>query len=301
MMGKGTREEAAALLAWYAAMGADEAIGESPVDRFAARRADAGAPGRAPSPAPGTTPARAAGAAGAASAHRDAARDHAARQGAAEPTLAAPAARSASEAVRGAAEAAAACRSIPELVEAVRAFEGCALKRTATNTVVYDGTPEARLMLIGEAPGAEEDRKGLPFVGRAGQLLDRMLKAIGLERATGAYITNVLFWRPPGNRTPTPEEIALCLPFVERQIALVKPKVLVLVGGTPAKALLGTAEGITRLRGRWFRYQGAGLPAPVDTTATFHPAYLLRQPSHKREAWRDLLAVQARLEAQGGD
>ncbi|MEX2648473.1 MAG: uracil-DNA glycosylase [Alphaproteobacteria bacterium] len=193
------------------------------------------------------------------------------------------------------AAAAEACATIKELAQAIAAFEGCPLKKTATRTVVYDGNPAARLMLIGEAPGAEEDRRGLPFVGAAGKLLDRMLAAIGLDRG-GVYITNAIFWRPPGNRAPTPEEIGLCLPFVERQIALVQPAVLVFVGGIAAKAMLGRSEGITKLRGHWYRLQPRGLSAPVDATATFHPAYLLRQPAQKREAWRDLLAIRARLD-----
>lgn len=194
-----------------------------------------------------------------------------------------------------AAEVAAACQTIDDLVAAIGAFAGCGLRRTATHAVVYDGNPAARVMLVGEAPGAEEDRLGKPFVGPAGKLLDRMLAAIGLDRGA-VYITNTIFWRPPGNRTPTPEETAQCLPFVERQIALIAPRVLVFVGASAAKALLGRAEGITRLRGRWLSYQASGLNAPIDAMATFHPAYLLRQPSHKREVWRDLLAIRAKLE-----
>ena len=150
-------------------------------------------------------------------------------------------------------------------------------------------------MFVGEAPGAEEDRRGLPFVGKAGQLLDRMLAAIGLDR-TSVYITNVLPWRPPGNRNPTPEEIAVCLPFVERQIELVAPRLLVLVGGISAKSLLSRTEGITRLRGKWYDHTAAAGSATVPTTAIFHPAYLLRQPALKREAWRDLQAIRRKLD-----
>jgi DNA polymerase len=158
-------------------------------------------------------------------------------------------------------------------------------------------------MFIGEAPGADEDRIGRPFVGVSGQLLDRMIAAIGLSRLIHAYITNILFWRPPGNREPSSEEIALCLPFVMRHIELVRPKVLVFLGGPSAKTLLGRAEGITRLRGRWqdFRTQGMlerGEP-PIAAMAMFHPAYLLRTPGAKREAWRDLVAIKARLAETG--
>jgi uracil-DNA glycosylase len=183
-------------------------------------------------------------------------------------------------------------------LEALRAalgvFDGCPLKQTAMNLVFADGNPQAKLMVIGEGPGAEEDRQGLPFVGVSGQLLDRMLACIGLDR-TKAYITNVLFWRPPGNRTPTPSEIAACLPFVERHIELVDPDYLLLVGGISAKTLLGRSEGILKLRGRWAHYQHVGLARPIPALASLHPAYLLRQPAQKRLAWRDLLALQAAM------
>ncbi len=150
-------------------------------------------------------------------------------------------------------------------------------------------------MIVGEAPGAEEDRTGRPFVGRAGQLLDRMLAAIDLDR-TQVQITNVIYWRPPGNRKPTAAETAACLPFVLRHIALARPRVLVLAGGTAATTLLPVTDGITRLRGRWFELAVPGLDAPVATLPMFHPAFLLRTPERKREAWRDLLALKARLD-----
>jgi DNA polymerase len=196
----------------------------------------------------------------------------------------------------GASAAAQAAQTLAELELAVAAFEGCALKRTATNTVFADGIAGAPLMIIGEAPGADEDRIGRPFVGRSGQLLDRMLAAIGFDRRRNAYITNVLFWRPPGNRKPTDAEIASCLPFVWRQAALLRPRVVMLCGGTATAALLGRADGITRLRGRWFELAVAGIDAPVPALATYHPSFLLRAPARKGEAWRDLLAVQAKLE-----
>jgi DNA polymerase len=181
------------------------------------------------------------------------------------------------------------------LAAAVAGFDGCALKRTATNTVFIDGNPTGPVMIIGEGPGADEDRIGRPFVGRAGQLLDRMLAAIGLDRGS-VLITNVVYWRPPGNRTPTAAEIASCLPFVLRHIALVQPKVLVLAGGTAAGALLPQGQGITRLRGRWFDLAVPGLDRPVPTLPMFHPSFLLRTPERKREAWRDLLSLRARLD-----
>jgi DNA polymerase len=189
---------------------------------------------------------------------------------------------------------AAACRTVLELRAALESFPGCTLKASATNLVFADGNPEASLMLIGEAPGQEEDLRGLPFVGRSGKLLDRMLGAIGRDRSS-AYISNVIYWRPPGNRTPTLEETAACLPFALRLIELVRPKVLVALGGVAAKQLLDTNDGIMRLRGRWRRFRlSDGTEIPF--MPTFHPAYLLRQPAHKRLAWRDLLEIHGALE-----
>lgn len=191
-------------------------------------------------------------------------------------------------AVLSAREAARAAPDLAALKEALARFDGVSLSKTATNLVFADGNPQARVMLVGEAPGADEDRLGLPFVGVSGQLLDRMMAAIGLDR-TSFYITNVCFWRPPGNRKPTDLELAAQKPFVERHIELVAPKVLVLVGAAAAQGLLGTTEGITRLRGRWFHYQSGATSIPA--IPIFHPAYLLRQPAQKRETWRDLLKL----------
>lgn len=190
------------------------------------------------------------------------------------------------------------------LHDTIRSFDGCALKATASNTVIADGHAASRIMLIGEAPGAEEDRAGKPFVGAAGQLLDRMLAAIGRSRdsadpQSGAYITNMIFWRPPGNRTPTPQEIALCLPFTLRHIELVDPHAILLVGGVSAKALLDTQTGITRLRGQWASLTIGRKSWPV--LPIFHPAYLLRQPAQKAQTWADLLRFSAKArEAEGG-
>ncbi len=190
-------------------------------------------------------------------------------------------------AVLSAREAAGAARDLAALRAALERFEGVSLRRTATNLVFADGNPAAEVMLVGEAPGADEDRLGLPFVGVSGQLLDRMMAAIGLDRTT-FYITNVCFWRPPGNRKPTDLELAAQKPFVERHIELVAPKVLVLVGAAAAQGLLGTTEGITRLRGRWFQYTLGESGLTIPAMPIFHPAYLLRQPAQKRETWRDL-------------
>ena len=188
---------------------------------------------------------------------------------------------------------AASCRSLMALNKALSTFEGCALKETAINLCFADGNPEAEIMLIGEAPGAQEDRQGKPFVGPSGQLLDRMLKTIELDRSK-VYITNVIYWRPPGNRSPTAAEIAICQPFLERQIELLKPKLLVFVGGIAARALLGVTQGVTKLRGRSFVYKGEdGRETPA--IVMFHPAYLLRQPAQKRFAWRDLILIKKTL------
>lgn len=191
--------------------------------------------------------------------------------------------------------AAAGANSLEELKAILGRFEGVeSLRARATNMVFADGNPAASVMLVGEAPGADEDRIGKPFVGVSGQLLDRMLGSIGLDR-TSFYITNVCFWRPPGNRKPTEAELVAQQPFVQRHIELVNPKVLVLVGAASAHALLNTNDGITRLRGRWFEYQSAGLAGPIPTLPIFHPAYLLRQPAQKRETWADLLKLKSRI------
>ena len=186
------------------------------------------------------------------------------------------------------------CASIAELEEAVRAFDGCPLKQTATNTVFADGNPDAKIMFIGEAPGADEDRQGTPFVGVNGQLFDKMAASIGLDR-TNLYITNIIFWRPPGNRSPSTSEIAVCLPFVERHIELAGPDILVPLGGPAAKTLLGARQSITRLRGKWHPYQTSNMATPIDALPFFHPAHLLRSPAHKRESWLDLHAIRDRL------
>ncbi len=188
--------------------------------------------------------------------------------------------------------------SVEALREEVKNFDGCALRHTAMNLVFADGNPAASVMMIGEAPGEDEDRQGLPFVGVSGQLLNQMLSYVGLSRTENVYISNIIFWRPPGNRSPTDAEISACLPFTERHIALIKPKFLVLLGGVAAKSLLHTKEGITRLRGRWVDYVppvGSGLDHPIPCLPIYHPAYLLRTPAAKRQAWGDILQLVKRL------
>ncbi len=195
---------------------------------------------------------------------------------------------------------AAQCENLSQLREAISNFQGCALKETAVNLVFGAGNPSADLMFVGEAPGADEDREGEPFVGASGRLLDQMISAIGLRRGE-VYITNIVPWRPPGNRKPSSDECLACLPFIQRQIALIKPRVLVFLGGTAANALVGTSQGITRLRGRWLLYQDSGDTSGsqgIPAMPTFHPAYLLRQASLKRESWHDFLSVRERLRAE---
>lgn len=211
---------------------------------------------------------------------------------AAAPKLSAPSLTAAIESARELADAA---TTLQELEAGVRGFTGCALKKTATNTVFAQGNPASRLMFIGEAPGADEDRQGFPFVGASGQLLDLMLSYIGLQRESDFYITNTLFWRPPGNRPPTTDEIEICRPFVEKHIALVDPKIMVLVGGTATKAVLNDTRGITRLRGQKFSYKNDYMTRDVPVHVIYHPSYLLRQPTAKKQAWADLLALKAAL------
>ena len=195
-------------------------------------------------------------------------------------------------------EAALAANSLDELRNAVAAFEGLEVKTTATNMVFSDGNPKARVMVIGEAPGADEDMQGKPFVGRSGQLLDKILASAGLARTSddvksALYISNVLNWRPPGNRTPTPQETETCLPFLRRQIELARPEIVVALGGAAAQSLFRAKDGIMKLRGRWLDFEVGG--RPVKAMATLHPAYLLRSPAQKSLAWRDLKAIRKAL------
>ncbi|MDJ0514603.1 MAG: uracil-DNA glycosylase family protein [Methyloceanibacter sp.] len=273
-MSESDAKSASDLLAWYAAMGVDEAIGDAPVDRFAAS---------ATTPAPLEPAATQPIAEARASAQTPPeSLPKAKRLAAASPLTSEPA-----PALDG-------IETLADLEKAVAAFEGCPLKRTAKTTCFARGSAQAKVMLIGEAPGRDEDLQGKPFVGRAGKLLDKMLAAIGLDE-NSVYITNTIYWRPPGNRTPTPQEIASCAPFLARQIELLEPEVIVLLGGAAAKSMLETTEGIMRLRGKWKLYRAKERDIP--TLATLHPAYLLRSPEAKRQAWRDLLMLKERLSA----
>lgn len=261
----GHEKSARDLLEFYVEAGADALLGEQAVDRFATE--DAGLAARTPVPAT----ARAEPATRAPS------------------PLAPPAPDEATMAARDAAKRAA---TLEELRAVLDKFDGCALKATATQLVFADGNPQARLMFVGEAPGRDEDIEGLPFVGRSGKLLDRMLAAIGLDRRS-VYIANIVPWRPPGNRTPTPQESQICLPFISRQIELADPDILVCLGGPSAQTLLGIKEGITKTRGRWFTFDTG--KREIRAMPTFHPAFLLRSPLQKRFAWRDFLAIRKAL------
>jgi DNA polymerase len=265
--------DALTTLAWLVEAGADEAIADAPVNRLTAR------PPAPEAPVP-VTP-----------------RATASRTISAPPAAKASPQITGSDAISDAMKATAAAHSLEELKAAMEAFEGSALKRAATNTVFADGTPAGRVMFIGEAPGRDEDRIGKPFVGRAGQLLDKMLASIDLDRRRNVYITNVINWRPPDNRDPSPEEAAICLPFLRRHIELANPGIIVLLGAVAARHVMGITEGIMRTRGRWMEYRVGDAMVPV--MPTLHPAYLLRQPAHKKLAWRDLQAVASRMEALG--
>lgn len=258
-----------ALLAWLHEAGVDEAIGDTPINRLAPPAAPvllvenhlvaASAPAiNTPPPLAKASPA---------------------------PAIAASSARSIADR----------CHSLDELRQAVMAFDGCALKKTASKTVFADGNPSAKIMLIGEAPGAQEDLQGIPFCGPSGALLDKMLASIGLSRET-VYITNTVFWRPPGNRQPSKEETAICLPLVEKHIALIAPQLIILSGGTATSTLLSQDTSISRLRGRFYAYTNGYLAAEVPVAVTYHPSYLLRTPAQKKSAWADLLMIKKRLE-----
>jgi len=256
------------LLDFYAEAGVDALVGEEPVNRFAAVEAPA-PPSRTirdvmPPP------------------HREA-----------NGPAAALVPQALDEAAIAARAGAKSAKTLDELRGILEKFDGCALKTTATQLVFADGSPSARLMFVGEAPGRDEDIEGLPFVGRSGKLLDRMLAAIGLDR-TSVYIANIVPWRPPGNRTPTPQESQICLPFILRQIELADPDILACLGGPSAQALLGIKEGITKTRGRWFTFETG--KREIRALPTFHPAFLLRSPLQKRFAWRDFLAIKKALD-----
>ena len=292
----------AQVLAWYQAMGVDSVVAAGATDWLAKGRepplryrAPAAAPaGHSAGPPQATSPGQSTG--------RGRAAPTSPERGAAPARAsAAPSVTISDEAAEAhAREAARSAKSLDELRALLESFDGCGLKKTAKNLCFFRGASDARVMIIGEAPGRDEDRAGVPFVGRAGQLLDKMLEAIGLSEAD-THITNVVYWRPPGNRVPTPQETLICRPFLERQIRLVQPELIVTVGGAAAKLILNTSQGIMKVRGKWSAVE---VPAGPDEAAleipvmpTLHPAYLLRSPAHKRQAWRDLLAIRARLDS----
>ena len=268
------------LLAFYLEAGADALLGEEPVDRFADQE-----PARSPGP-PAAEPAT----------RRPplsySPKTRASGERPMPPAPTSPAPPSPDVAATDARQQARQAASLEELRRILESFEGCELKRHAKQLVFADGNPEARLMFVGEAPGREEDLEGRPFVGRSGKLLDLMIKAIGLDRTT-SYIANIIPWRPPGNRTPTPQESQICLPFILRQIELVDPDILVCLGGPSSQTLLGFTDGIMKTRGRWLTFNTG--TRDIRAIATLHPAYLLRQPLHKRLAWRDFLAIKKAL------
>lgn len=255
------------LLQWYALMGVDEAIADIPQDYTAKKK-----------PEPVKTPASM-------------------PQAIMKPTpVKANNPHSIAEEARKMADAA---KTLEELREAICNFDGCSLKKTATNTVFSDGNPDAEIMVIGEAPGANEDKEGIPFCGMSGKLLDKALENIGLTREKNLYITNNLFWRPPGNRKPTPEELAMCSPFVEKHIALFDPKLLILAGSTSATSILQKNVGISKLRGDLYEYTNPYMKHSVPVIVTYHPSYLLRQPSQKKLVWQDLLMAKRYIEEKG--
>ena len=259
------RQDQIAALEWHLQMGADEAVEETPINRFLPKENETSLPESSESVPKQAKPV--------------------------PEIFKSPS----DETVILAAKTAAEAKTLEALFQTIKDFEGCSLKKTAMNTVFSDGSPESGLMLIGEAPGADEDRQGKPFVGASGKLLDKMMAAIGLKRENDYYISNIIPWRPPGNRKPTPEEAAICLPFIKRHIELAKPKILMLLGGTAVTALLHITDGITRIRGRWYEYQAG--EEKIPTIAIFHPAYLLRQPQLKGKAWQDLQEIEAKLKS----
>jgi DNA polymerase len=263
-----SRDALQALLDFHVAAGVDLALDETPHDRFATPPRAEPRPAAAPAPAPAAPPR----------------------------PLPSAAAGTPEEAASLAREQARRAASLEELEAILASFEGCALKFSAKNLAFHDGNPQGRVMLVGEAPGADEDRIGKPFMGRSGQLLDRMLAAIGLDRSD-VYIANVVPWRPPGNRTPTPQEIAICRPFIARQIELASPEILVCLGGPAMQNLLLVKDGILKSRGRWFTYRTED-GRDIRTLATLHPAYLLRQPLQKRLGWRDFALLRRALDGK---
>lgn len=278
--------DAKQLLQWYVDIGADEATGDTPVNRFSLVKSAVPPVSSIPAPAPPVS-------------------DFSIMlESVKETVLSSPSPSplppaGTIEALKEAQATASKTKTLEELKSAIEKFDGLLIKRTATQIVFADGVPAAKIMLVGEAPGADEDRTGRCFAGENGELLDKMLAAIGLSREENVYITNLVNWRPPGNRAPTDAEIALSLPFVRRHIELVNPAILVYVGGVSAKALAETAQGITRLRGKWMDYKSEGLTQPIPAIALFHPSYLIRSPLQKKLAWADLQMLKEKIKELG--
>lgn len=285
------------ILKWFLDAGVDEAVGEAPLNRYdlaaqaqadRARQAEdvlkasheAKQEGRAESPRKSA---------------RQAGSDRAAPV---QPAQVKPAGEVSDDQVKSAVDQAQAAKTVDDLRAALEGFDGCPLKKTAMNLVFGDGNPEAKVVLIGEAPGADEDRQGLPFVGASGQLLDKMLASIDLDRSQ-VFISNTVYWRPPGNRTPHAGEIAVCLPFVERLIELIDPQVLITVGGPATHSVLAQQGSVSKLVGRWFTFETPRMSHPIAASAIYHPAYLLRSPAMKRQAWQNLLEIRRKLDELG--
>jgi len=273
-----THADLAAALQWHIDAGCDECISDEPINRF--ELIDA-APALLKPPQTQAQP--------------DAGASAQASPGVSRGTKVDPREVDNNQQVRSAVMLAAQAKTVDELRQALESFEGCILKKTATNLVLSDGPEDAKLMLVAEAPGAEEDRQGVPFVGPSGQLMNAILASVDIARED-VMISNTVFWRPPGNRTPTTQEAAVCKPFIERLIEIVSPKVLICVGAPSAHTLLGETQGISRLRGKWFSFQTPNLSHPIDATALFHPAYLLRTPIKKRDVWNDIRMIKRKLD-----
>ncbi|MCH2546139.1 MAG: uracil-DNA glycosylase [Alphaproteobacteria bacterium] len=277
-----TRQDALAMLQWYADTGVDEAIDNDAVNFFSlpqhtnkAKTNPPAAPTKKPTAPPPLTPA-------------------ATRTPRAPTSLSVPT-KATALLIEEAQQIAAECATLDALKTALENFEGCPLKKLASTTVFGQGNPHAAIMFVGEAPNEDDDNQGAPFSGESGKLFDKMLAAIALDRHDSAYLSSIVYWRPPGNRAPNSEELETCRPFVQKHIALVQPKILVMVGGVSASSLLASPSGISRLRGKSYQYTNAYLDKPIESYAIFHPSYLMQQPAHKAHAWKDLITIKQSL------
>lgn len=276
------------ILQWYLDAGVDEAVGETPIDRYGlAAKAELERARKAEEVLKASHD------------EMDEKRERSgAKRDAAGPTPVRPSSEASDDQVKSAVELAQGAKSVEALRAALDGFDGCPLKKTATNLVFGDGNPEAKIVFIGEAPGADEDRQGVPFVGESGKLLDKMLGSIGLDRSN-VFISNTVYWRPPGNRTPNAGEIAVCLPFVERLIELIDPQVVITVGGAATHSLLAQQGSVSKLVGRWFTFETPRMSHPIAASAIYHPSYLLSSPAMKRQTWQNLLEIRRKLDELG--